>query len=127
MSIVSDNSDKKEHKHLQNIFEYVGLRVVIEETALKPLISIFNKWCEKGGYNNENAVEFNEIHKKFKKEEDREELVAYVKLIENIKDSKVKVERRDIILGGQNLGSDKKAAARKIVADQELHKAFLLL
>ena len=127
MSIVRDRDNKKEIKHLQNIFEYVGLSLNIEETETKPLISIFNKWCEKGGYNNENAVDFNEVFEIFKDEDDREELVVYVKLVEDIKDSKVKVERRDIFVDGQNLGSDKKIAARRIVADQELHKAFLLI
>jgi hypothetical protein len=127
LSIVQDKENKKELKHLQNVFEYVGLTLDVKETEPKPLIAIFGKWCEKGGYNNENAVEFNEVFDKFKEEEDREELVVYVKLLKDIKSSKVKVERRDIFIEGQNLGSDKKAAARKIVADQELHKAFLLL
>lgn len=127
MSIVRDKDNKKELKHLQNVFEYVGLSIVLAETDTKPLVSIFSKWCEKGGYNNENATEFNQVFEKFEEEENREELVAYVKLLRDIKESKVKVERRDIIVDGQNLGSDKKAAARKIVADQELHKAFLLL
>lgn len=127
MSIVGIEDNKKETSHLQNIFEYVGLSINVEEIELKPLISSFSRWCEKGGYNNENATEFNATFKKFKKEEDREELVAYVKLIKDIKTSKVKVERRDIIIDGQNLGSDKKAAARRIVTDQELYKTFLLI
>lgn len=127
MSVVRDRDNKKEIKHLQNIFEYVGLSLNIGDTETKPLVSIFSKWCEKGGFNNENAVEFNEVFEKFKDEEDREELVVYVKLVEDIKEGKVKIERRDILLEGQNLGSDKKGASRKIVADQELHKAFLLL
>lgn len=127
MSIVNKRSNKKELKHLENIFEYVGLKINVEETEVKPLISIFSKWCEKGGYNNENAVYFNEIFEKFKTESSREELVVYVKLLKDIKDSKIKVERRDIILEGSNLGPDKKAAAKKITADQELHKAFLLI
>ncbi len=127
MSIVQDRDDKKEIKHLQNTFEYVGLNLNIKDTETKPLISIFNRWCEKGGFNNENAVEFNEVVNKFKKEDDREELVVYIKLIKNIRESKIKVERHDIMLNGKNLGSDKKAAARKITADQELHKDFLLL
>ena len=127
LSVVGGTGNKKEVKHLQNIFEYVGLSVNIEETEAKPLIAIFSKWCEKGGFNNENAVEFNEIFEKFEDEEDREELVVYVKLLKDIKEGRVKVERRDILVDGQNLGSDKKAAARKIVGDQELHKAFLLL
>lgn len=127
LSIVNNNANKKEAKHLQNIFEYVGLNLIIEDTNIKPLVSIFTSWCEKGGYNNENAKDFNEIYKKFSDDESREELVVYSKLLKDIKDSKVKVERQDIMLEGQNLGQDKKSAARKIVADQELHKAFLLL
>lgn len=127
MSIVTNKGNKKELSHLQNIFEYAGLSLSVAETSVKPLISIFSRWCEKGGYNNENADEFNSIYSKFEKEEDREELVAYIKLIKDIKESKVKIERRDIIVDKHNLGSDKKAAARKIVSDQELHKTFLLL
>lgn len=127
MTIIKDKDNKKELKHLQNVFEYVGLSLNVEETEVKPLVSIFSKWCEKGGYNNENASEFNEIYEKFEDEDSREELVAYIKLIKDIKDSKVKIERRDIFIEGQNLGSDKKVAARRIVADQELYKAFLLI
>lgn len=127
LSIVGDKSNKKEIKHLQNVFEYVGLSLNIQETETKPLISIFSKWCEKGGFNNENAVDFNETIEKFKNEEDREVLVAYVKLVEDIKNSKIKIERRDIFLEGQNLGPDSKEAAKKIVADQNLHKAFLMI
>lgn len=127
MSIVRNRDNKKEINNLQNIFEYLGLTLNIEETGTKPLISIFSKWCEKGGFNNENAVEFNEVFDKFQEEENREELVVYIKLVKDIKSSKVKVERRDIFVEAQNLGSDKKLAARKIVADQELHKSFLLL
>lgn len=127
MSIVKDKENKKDIKHLQNVFEYSGLSLDILETEPKPLIAIFSKWCEKGGFNNENSVYFNENFEKFEKEENKEELVAYIKLIKDIKNSKVKIERRDILIDGQNLGPDKKLAARKIVADQELHKAFLLL
>ena len=127
LSVVKGKKNKKEISHLQNVFTYVGLSIDISETDTKPLISIFTKWCEKGGFNNENAVEFNSVYEKFEDEEDREELVVYVKLVKDIKDSKVKVERRDIFVDGQNLGSDKKSAARKIVADQELHKTFLLI
>lgn len=127
LSIVGSKDNKKELKHLQNIFKYVDFSINIEETEPKPLIAIFGKWCEKGGFNNENSVEFNEVFEKFKEEDNREELVVYVKLLDDIKESKVKVERRDIFVDGQNLGSDKKSAARKIVADQELHKAFLLI
>lgn len=127
MSIVTKKSNKKELNHLENVLEYVGLKVNLEETDTKPLISIFSKWCEKGGYNNENAVDFNEVFEKFKSQDSREELVVYIKLLKDIKDSKVKVERTDIIIEGQNLGSDKKSATRKIVSDQELHKAFLLI
>lgn len=127
LSIIKDRDNKKEISHLQNIFEYVGFAVDLEDTKNKPLISLFNAWCERGGFNNENAVEFNEVFEKFENEEDREELVVYVKLVNDIKESKVKVERRDILIDGQNLGSDKKAAARKIVADQELHKKFLTI
>jgi hypothetical protein len=127
MYLINNKADKKELKHLQNVFEYIGLNLTIAETETKPLISIFGRWCEKGGYNNENSAIFNQTFDKFKKEQDREELVAYVKLIKDIKSSKVKVERHDILIEGQNLGPDKKAAARKIVADQELHKAFLLI
>lgn len=127
LSIVNSKDNKKEVKHLQNIFKYVGLNIEVEETEPKPLLAIFSKWAEKGGFNNENAVDFNEVFDKFKDEEDREELVVYVKLLEDIKNSKVKVERRDILIEGKNLGSDKKLAARKIVSDQELHKAFLLI
>lgn len=127
MSVIKDRDDKKEIKHLQNIFEYIGLSLVIKETENRPLISIFSKWCEKGGFNNENAVEFNEVFEEFKDEEDREKLIVYIKLVNDIKEGKVKVERRDILVDGKNLGSDKKGAARKIVADQELHKAFLLI
>lgn len=126
MNIVT-NKNKKEKQHLQNVFEYVGLKIDVDNTEPKPLIATFSKWCEKGGYNNENATEFNEIFDKFEKEEDREELVAYIKLVKDIKDSKVKVERRDIFLEGKNLGSDKKQAAKLIVEDQELYKAFLVI
>lgn len=127
MSIVNNKDNKKEIAHLQNVFEYVGLKLVIDETDPKPLISTFSNWCEKGGYNNENAVEFNEVFEKFDDEDKREELVAYVKLLKDIKSGAVQVERRDIIIEGENLGSDPKVAARKIVADKQLHKAFLLL
>ena len=127
MSVIKSKTNKKELNHLQNVFAYVGLSLNVEETEPKPLISIFSKWCEKGGYNNENAVEFNEVFGKFESEDSREELVAYIKLVKDIKDSKVKVERRDIFIEGENLGSDKKVAARRIVADQELYKAFLLI
>lgn len=127
MSIIKDKDNKKQLTHLQNIFTYVGLSLNVEETEPKPLISIFSRWSEKGGYNNENAVEFNEVFEKFETEESREELVAFIKLVKDIKDSKVKIERRDIFVEGENLGSDKKVAARRIVADQELHKAFLLI
>lgn len=127
MSIVKDRDNKKELINLQNILEYVGLSVNVAETDTKPLISIFSKWCVKGGFNNENATEFNEVFEKFEKEENQEELVAYIKLLKDIKSSKVKIERRDIFVDGNNLGSDKKVAARKIVSDQELYKAFLLI
>lgn len=127
MSIVNNKSDKKDIKHLQNVFEYVGLALDIEQTDTKPLISIFSRWCEKGGFNNENAVTFNTYNEYFGKKENKEELVAYIKLIADIKDSKIKVERHDIFLNGINLGSDKKAAAKKIVLDQELYKEFLLI
>ena len=127
MSIVKNKNNKKDKKHLQNVLEYLGLKIDVEETEAKPLISIFSKWCEKGGYNNENSKDFNDTFEKFEDEEAKEELVVYIKLLEDIKNSKVKVERRDIFIEGQNLGSDKKSAARKIVSDQELHKAFLLI
>lgn len=127
MSVIRNKENKKELSHLQNIFEYVGLSLNVEETEAKPLISIFSKWCEKGGYNNENAVEFNEVYSKFESEDSREELIAYIKLVKDIKNSKVEIERRDIFIEGKNLGSDKKVAARRIVADQELYKAFLLI
>jgi len=126
MSVVK-GKDKKEQKHLQNVLEYVGLSLDVLNTEPKPLVATFSKWCEKGGYNNENAVEFNEVFEKFEDEDAQEELIVYIKLIKDIKDGKVKVERRDIFVDGENLGSDKKAAARKIVADQELHKEFLLI
>ncbi len=122
---IVKNNNKKELKHLQNIFTYLDLIIDVENTEMKPLITIFSNWSKKGGYNNENSVEFNEVYEKFEKETDREELVAYVKLCKDIKESKIKLERRDIIVDGKNLGSDKKAAARKIVADQELYKTFL--
>lgn len=125
MGIIMDEKNKKDRKHLQNIFTYVGLSLDIEGTDTKPIISMFNRWCEKGGYNNENASEFNEVYEKFSKKENVEELITFVKLLKDIKDSKIKIERRDIMLDGQNLGSDKKVAARKITADQELHKTFL--
>ena len=128
LSIVSDREgNKKEISHLQNIFEYVGLKINIEETKDKPLLNSFNRWAEQGGFKNENSKEFNEIINKFKEEESREELVVYSKLLKDIKNSKVKVERRDIFINGQNLGSDKKSAAKLIVTDQELHKDFLLI
>lgn len=127
MSIVKNKNNKKEIKHLENVLEYLGLTIDIENTESKPLLHIFNKWCEKGGFNNENATEFNETFEKFEDESNREELVAYIKLIKDIKSSKVKIVRRDIMLGEVNLGSDKKEAARKIVSDQELYKEFLLI
>ncbi len=127
MSIVKNRDNKKELKHLQNIFTYVGLNLNIEDTSSKPLISTFSKWCEKGGFKNENSSEFNSVFEKFEKEENQEELVVYVKLLKDIKTSKVKIERRDIMIEGNNLGSDKKSAARKIASDQELLKAFLML
>lgn len=127
MSTVKNRDNKKEIKHLQNVLEYVGLSLNIDDTSNRPLLSIFSKWCEKGGFNNENASEFNKVFEKFEKEDDREELVAYIKLIKDIKSSKIKIERRDIIIEDTNLGSDKKEAARKIVSDQELYKEFLLI
>jgi hypothetical protein len=127
MGIVKNRNNKKEIKHLENVLEYLGLTIDLEETQNKPLLSIFGKWCEKGGYNNENAQEFNQVFEKFEDEDNREELIAYIKLVKDIKSSKVKIERRDIIIGDTNLGSDKKEAARKIVSDQELYKEFLLL
>lgn len=126
MEILRSKNDK-EIKHLGRLFEYVGLKVDLSETDMKPAISIFSKWADKGGYNNENAKEFNEVYEKFSEENAREELIAYSTLLKHIKSSKVKIERKDIILDGVNLGSDKKAAARKIVADQELHQKFLEL
>lgn len=127
MSVVRDRKDKKAISHLQNVFTYVGLSLNIEETETKPLISIFNKWCEKGGYNNENAVEFNESYEKFSDEEAQEELVVYIKLLSDIKSGKVEVERHDILIEGENLGPDPKRAAKKIAVDSKLHKAFLLI
>lgn len=117
----------KEKKHLQNVFEYIGFKIDVENTQTKPLISIFSKWTERDGHNNENAILFNEVFERFEEEEKREELIVYVKLLDHIKNSKIKVERTDIYLGTENLGSDKKKAASKIVADQELHKEFLLI
>lgn len=127
MTIASRVDNKKDKKHLQNVFKYVGLDLSLEDLELKPLISSFNSWAEKGGYNNDNAEEFNKAFDKFEKEENKEELVVYVKLVKDIKESKIKIERRDILLNGQNLGSDKKIAARKIAADQELLKEFMLI
>lgn len=127
LGIVKNKKNKEELAHLQNLFTYVGLNLEVETTELAPLISTFTKWCEKAGYNNENAIEFNEAVDKFQDKKDRDELFVYVDLIKKIKDSKVKVERKDILIEGQNLGSDKKIAARKIAADQELYKTFLLL
>jgi hypothetical protein len=124
---LTRNKDKKEINHLQNVFTYVGLNLIIAETSTKPLISSFNKWCEKGGFNNENAESFNTTFEYFEEEDKREELVVFIKLKKDIKDSKVKVERLDIYIEEQNLGADVKSAARKIVADQTLHKAFLLI
>jgi len=127
MALIKKRDNIKEIKHLQNIFEYLGLQLQISETQDRPLITIFNRWCESKGFNNENAVDFNETFDKFEEEESREELVVYVKLIKDIKSSKITVERRDIFIEGKNLGSDSKIAARRIVADQELHKAFLVI
>lgn len=127
MNVIRNKRNKKEIAHLQNVLDYVGLKVSIEETEAKPLIATFSRWCESSGYNNENAAIFNETFERFEKEENKEELVAYIKLVKDIKSSKVKIERRDIFVEGQNLGSDQKAAAKKIVADQELYKAFLLI
>ena len=124
---VIKSKDKKELAHLQNVFEYVGLKVNLEETDTKPLIATFSKWCDKGAFSDKNSDLFNEAQEKFEEEDSREELVVYVKLVKDIKDSKVKIERRDIFIDGVNLGSDKKQAAKRIVADQELHKAFLLI
>lgn len=124
MSIVN-SKDKKEIKHLNNLFGYVGFNVDAEEMAVKPLMATFSKWCEKGGFNNENAKDFNETYDKF--EDNREEPIVYVKLLEHIKKGKIKVERSEILFKDKSLGSDKKSAARHIVGDQELHKAFLSL
>jgi hypothetical protein len=124
---IVNSKDKKDIKNLQNVLEYVGLTVDLEITELRPLLSIFNKWAVKGGYNNENATDFNNTYEKFQDEKYKEELVAYIKLIRDIKSGKVKVERTEIFIGGTKLGSDKKQAARRIVADQELYKEFLLI
>lgn len=126
MTAVS-KKNKRDINHLQNIFTYVGLTISVGETATRSIISTFSRWSTQGGFNNENAAEFNSVFERFSKKENQEELIAYIKLLGDIKTSKILVERRDIILEGVNLGPDKKAAARKIVADQELHKAFLLL
>jgi hypothetical protein len=127
MSIIKKRTNKKEIKHLENVLEYVGLSLDIDNIENKPLLHIFNKWCEKGGFNNENASEFNNIFEKFEDSKNKEELVAFIKLVKDIKSSKVKIERTEIVIGEINLGSDKKEAARKIVSDQELYKEFLLI
>ena len=127
MSIASKKNNKKELKHLQNIFKYVKLDLPIDDLELKPLVSSFNRWAEKGGYDNLNAKKFNEVFDKFDNEENSDELVVYVRLLDYIKEGKIKVERTDIILSGKNLGSDKRIAASKVAADQELLKEFMLL
>jgi len=124
---IVNKKDKKELKNLENVLEYIGLTVDLENTQVKPLLTIFNKWAIKGGYNNENASEFNKVFEKFEEEKNKEELVAYIKLIKDIASGKVKIERRDIFVAGKNLGSDKKQAARRIVADEKLYKEFLLI
>lgn len=127
MSIVTGKTNKKKLTLLENVLEYVGLSISVEDLDERPLVATFNRWCEKGGYNNENAVAFNEKWEKFSDPKAEEELVTYIKLLKDIKSGKVNVERTEIFLEGQNLGSDKKSAARKIVNDQELHKAFLVI
>lgn len=126
MSVVT-GKNKKEKDRLQYIFTYVGLNMDISSVENKPLISTFSKWCEKGGFNNDNAVEFNEVYEEFKGDTKLEELIVYSKMADYIKTSKIIVDRKDIILEGTNLGSNKKEACRAIVADQELHKLFLSL
>ena len=119
--------NKKEISKLQNIFTYAGLNLDMENLNDKTIISTFTKWAESGGYNNENSAYFNEVYDYFEDKENEEELIVYVKLLKDIKESKVKIERQDIFFEKKNLGMDKKEAAKKIVADQELHKAFLVL
>lgn len=122
---VVTSGDKKSIAHLENVLQYLNFQLDIQNVAPKPAITMFSKWAKKGGIGTENAQEFNEVYNYFQEDENKEELIAYVELVKAIKDSRVKLERGDIIVAGENLGSDKKQAAKKISKNQELIKELL--
>lgn len=125
--MVLQNKKVSEVKYLNDVFTYVGFKGNTEEVGVKPLISMFDQWCDQNGHNNDNAILFNEVYDNFDTKKGKEELIVYSKLLEYIKEGKIEIERSELIMEGTVLGTDKKRAAAKIISDQELHKKFLSL
>lgn len=124
---IIGGKDKNDKQALQNLFTYLGFIIDIEKTPEKTLVTSVSRWMDAGGYNNENAKEFNSASTKFQGQKGQEELQTYVDLLDKIKKGKINIERKNLYLDGTDLGSDRKVAASKIYKDKELYKKFLEL